>query len=205
MLAKRTIVRVSPVAVLVLVIFVTIASPAVLAALLLAALCHELGHYLALNWFGANIEAVHVTPFGIRMDVAQRPQLSYGKELLAVAAGPAVNLLAALVLSSIGYRWEGAYLVAGAHLVLGVFNLLPVYPLDGGRLLWLAVAWCTDPFLADHCARIIGLSFSAVLLLGGAWLWWREGSPFLLLAAVGAIPKSEIRNRTCKREKKQLK
>ena len=36
--------------------------------------------------------------------------------------------------------------------VLGCFNLLPILPLDGGRMLWLALCWRTDPFLADRMA-----------------------------------------------------
>lgn len=205
MLHKRTTVHVSPMAVPVLVVFITIASPVVLASLLLAALCHELGHYLVLRAFGGKAEAVSVTPFGVRMSVAQCPQLSYGKEMLAVAAGPAVNLLLAVILSSIGNYWELAYLSAGTHLVLGLFNLLPIRPLDGGTLLWLVIAWWTDPFLADRWLRLAGMVFSTFLLLCGVWLWWREGSPFLLLAAAGLFPKVGMRKRTCKRREKQIK
>lgn len=205
MLHKRTSVHVSPLTVPVLVVFITIASPIVLASLLLAALCHELGHYLVLCAFGGKVDAVSVTPFGARMNVAQCPQLSYGKEMLAVTAGPAVNLLLAGMLSSIGNDWGAAYLLSGAHLVLGLFNLLPVRPLDGGTLLWLVIAWRTDPFLADRWSRFAGMIFSVFLLLCGAWLWWREGSPFLLLAAVGLFPKGEMRKRTCKRGEKQIK
>lgn len=205
MLDKKAAIHVSPATVPVLVIFIMIASPAALASLLLAALCHETGHYLVLRFFGAKVEAVFVTPFGMRMDVAQRPQLSYGQEGLAVAAGPAVNLLMAFLLGGLGNCCEVAYLMAGAHLILGIFNLLPVRPLDGGTLLWLAIAWKTDPFLADRWSRLIGVLFSAGLLVCGAWLWWQEGSPFLLLAAVGVFPKGEIGKKTCKRKKKQLK
>ena len=50
------------------------------------------------------------------------------KELAAVLAGPAVNLLCGLLLAR-GHAW----VAAGAHLSLCLFNLLPVRPLDGGR------------------------------------------------------------------------
>ena len=205
MLDRKAAIHVSPTTVPVLAVFIMIASPLALASLLLAALCHEVGHYLVLRFFGAKVEALFVTPFGMRMDVAQHPQLSYGQEWLAVAAGPAVNLLMAPILSGLGNFCETAYLLAGAHLILGIFNLLPVRLLDGGTLLWLAIAWQTDPFLAARWSRLVGVLFSAGLLLCGAWLWWLEGSPFLLLAAVGLLPKGKLGKKTCKREKKQVK
>ena len=79
------------------------------------------------------------------------------------------------------------YLFGGAQLVLGVFNLLPLSALDGGRLLWIGVAWLTDPFLADKVCRAVTL----VLLMGlaalslGLWMLHRMG--FLLVGMVGII------------------
>ena len=205
MLSKRPVIRVAPGTVPVLVLFVMLASPEGLAVLLLAAICHELGHYLVLRYCGAVVERVSVTPFGVALQLAPRPQLSYGREIAAVAAGPAVNLLLALVLSALGSLKEWAYAAAGAHLVLGLFNLLPIRPLDGGTILWLAVAWRWDPFVADRVARMIGGAAVLVICTCGVWLWWQTGNPFLLLGAVGVFPWRELRKRTCKREKKQVK
>ena len=53
-----------------------------------------------------------------------------------------------LGLAWLGREAEVFWLFAGAQLVLGCFNLLPVRPLDGGRLLWLAAAWRHGPFLS---------------------------------------------------------
>ena len=205
MLNKRSTIRVAPGTVPVLILFVMLASPEGLAVLLLAALCHELGHYLVLRRCGAVVECVSVTPFGVALQLAPRPQLSYGRELVAVAAGPTVNLLLAFTLSALGSLREWAYAAAGAHLVLGVFNLLPVRPLDGGTMLWLAVAWRWDPFVADKVARIIGGATVLAMCACGVWLWRQTGTPFLLLGAAGLFPWRELRKRTCKREKKQVK
>ena len=86
------------------------------------------------------------------MQVAGR--MSYGGELLAAAAGPAVNLVLAAALGLLGRWGEPLYLLAGAQAVLGCFNLLPILPLDGGRMLWLALCWGTDPFLADRVTPV---------------------------------------------------
>lgn len=180
---ERTQLRISPLVPLLLALFVWLSSPALLGALLLAALCHELGHYAALRRLGGWVRELRISVWGAEMRLGGR--LSYGGELLAAAAGPAVNLLLGVAFSAAG-RWaELLYLLAGAQLVLGLFNLLPILPLDGGRILWLGISWATDPFLADGWLRAVGAALS-LALLGAALLLQRQSvSPFLLLGAAG--------------------
>lgn len=113
--------------------------------------------------------------------------LSYGQELLLAAAGPAVNLLLAVILSQMGTKWELCYLISGVHLVLGIFNLLPIMPLDGGRLLWNASCWCLGPYTADRISAVVGISTSCLLTGAALWMLLQGGSPFLLLATVGLL------------------
>ena len=147
-LAERL--RISPGVPLLLAAFVWLASPLLLGAILSAAVCHELGHWLVLRRVGGRIQRLHITVFGAEMQVDDR-RISYGGELLAAAAGPVSNLLLAAALGLLGRWWEPLYLFAGAQLVLGAFNLLPALPLDGGRILWLALAWLTEPYTAQRC------------------------------------------------------
>ena len=182
---KRVNVIVSPWTVVLLAVFAAVASPIVLASLLLAAVCHEIGHYLALRCFGARVEAIRIGAFGAEISVADRPTLSYGRELLAVAAGPAANIVLALLLSWGGQWQDKFYVFAGAQLVLGAFNLLPVRPLDGGTMIWLALSWWIDPFAADRGLHWIGMVTIATLTLLALWLWSMTGSPFLLLGVIG--------------------
>ena len=187
-LDKKTEVIVSPLTPVVLTLFVALSSPVLLGALLAAALIHEWGHWVVLRHFGGHISRVTITPFGAEMTVADTTRLSYGAEILVTLAGPAVNLLLALCLGLAGGRWEGAYVFAGAQLVLGVFNLIPARPLDGARALWLLTAWLTEPFTADRVTAAVGGVFAAALLVGGLALMGRTGgSPFLLLGAVGLM------------------
>ncbi|MEI3361131.1 MAG: hypothetical protein V8R75_00350 [Oscillospiraceae bacterium] len=70
------------------------------------------------------------------------------------------NLLSAVVLTALGLE-----MAAGAHLVLGAFNLLPVRPLDGGRALYLAAAFgCLD--------RQLGNGLPAGQAQPRLWEWW---------------------------------
>ena len=196
-------IQVSPSAPLLLALFVMLSSPLLLSALLLAALCHELGHYGMLRRLRARISAVRITALGAEMQVAGR--LSYGGELLAAAAGPVTNLLLALPLAYGGRLWEVLYLFAGAQLVLGVFNLLPILPLDGGSVLWNLLAWLTEPYTADRVTGIISFGMAALLTLAAAAALRKGGSPFLLLASAALLWHTIAANRGCQTAAKKVK
>ncbi len=196
-------IHVSPSVPLLLALFVMLSSPLLLSALLLAALCHELGHYGMLRRLRARISAVRITALGAEMQVAGR--LSYGGELLAAAAGPVTNLLLALPLAYGGRQWEVLYLFAGAQLVLGVFNLLPILPLDGGSVLWNLLAWLTEPYTADRVTGIISFGMAALLTLAAAAALRKGGSPFLLLASAALLWHTIAANRGCQTAAKKVK
>ncbi len=196
-------IHISPSAPLLLALFVMLSSPMLLSALLLAALCHELGHYGMLRRLRARVTAIHVTALGAEIQMAGR--LSYGGELLAAAAGPVTNLLLALPLAYGGRLWEVLYLFAGAQLVLGVFNLLPILPLDGGSMLWNLLAWLTEPYTADRITGIVSFGMAALLTLAAAAALWKGGSPFLLLAAAALLWHTITVNRGCQTAAKKVK
>ena len=80
---------------------------------------HELGHCLMLRLLGARITAFRLTLFGMELRTNSYG-ISYGRELAAVLAGPAANLLAAVALD----RWGTGDVSAliGANMALCVFN-----------------------------------------------------------------------------------
>ena len=176
---------VSPTVPLLLALFVLLSSPLLLGALLLAALTHEPGHCAMLRWLRARVTDVRITAMGAEMRIEGR--LSYGGEVLAAAAGPAVNLLLAPLLAYGGRLWEMLYLFAGKQLVLGLFNLLPILPLDGGSMLWNLLAWITEPYTADRVMTAVGFGTAAVLTLAAIWTAWQGGGFFFLLAALGLL------------------
>lgn len=158
-------------------------TPALLAALLPAALLHELAHYAVLRLCGVRTARFTLTGLGASLYVPELHRLSYGAELLSAAAGPLMNLLLWVLLSLTGR--EELTLFAGAQMVLGVLNLLPVRPMDGGRILWLATAYLTEPYTADRVAAAVGLAASSALLALCLWLVLTTGSGmFLLLGAL---------------------
>lgn len=155
----------------------------VLPLVLFSALCHEAGHLAALRLAGARVERVRLTAFGAEIQADTR-RLSYPREILCTLAGPAVNLLLALLFA----RLMGSYVTAGANLLLGCFNLLPVPALDGGRALYLLVSWLFDPPAADQVCRAVGLGCALVLTGTALVLTVRyHAGLFLLIGAAGTL------------------
>lgn len=140
-------------------------------AALAAAAVHEAGHVLALRLGRAHITRVTLGLAGAELDYAGA--LTRREELLALAAGPAFGALWALW----GLGPGGGFLHRSGSVsaVLTAFNLLPVLPLDGGRIL---AAWI-GAGRARRVSRISALG----LLAGGALLLFRLGAPWLLLSA----------------------
>lgn len=154
-----------------------------LAIILAAALIHEAGHWVALRVMGARIRGLRIGMLGMVMET-DSSRLSYGQELLALLAGPGMNLLCACLLSLLT---GGTEAVIGAHLVLGLFNLLPARPLDGGRALYLLCAWLLGPDRGERVARLVGAVTAALLAAGLCVLCRRTGGSLWLLPAAGGL------------------
>ena len=129
------------------------APPELTAAVLLAAALHECGHLLALAMLGAPVEGLRLSAMGAEID-ARTERLSYARELAAVLAGPAVNLTCAPVFARLALRlaWDWGWMFAGAHALLGVYNLLPIPPLDGARAFYLLLSWHMGPDTGVRCS-----------------------------------------------------
>lgn len=145
---------------LLLILALTAGAGKVLPLVLMVALFHEMAHLGMLRLFGVRVQGARLSFVGaeIRADTRYLP---YGKEILCVLAGPFVNIAMALVLA----RVAEDYLLAGASMLLGVYNLLPLPELDGGRALYLLVSWLLDPMRADAVCRWVGILLAAAFVL----------------------------------------
>lgn len=153
---------------------------------LLAAALHEGGHLLAARWRGVPVRALSMTAFGCVLDFVDGA-LVRDKDLLWIAAaGPLCNLLFALLCVTpwVG-RWRGAALFGAEHLLLALFNLLPVFPLDGAVL----CAGLLRPKVGERRAEqaVLVLSGGLGLAAVGAALWWGGDAGMRLLLLAGWV------------------
>jgi Zn-dependent protease/CBS domain-containing protein len=112
--------------------------------LYLSVLVHELAHSVVARGYGLPVRRILLYPLGGLSEIEQEPQTP-GREFLVSAAGPGLSL----ALAAVGYGLMRVFPtgIAGtlvsqlrwANLVVGVFNLLPGLPLDGGRMLRAAI------------------------------------------------------------------
>ena len=166
---RRGAVRVSGSFWLLVVLAVIVSPVMVVAAVLTAAALHELGHLAALRHYGVPIRSLRLTALGAALNAPALAHLSYGRELIVTLAGVTVNLLAGCFLAGVGlwFRWEWAFVFAGAHLLLMAFNLLPIMPLDGARALYLAAAYFFGPTAGERVCAAVSLACAlAVCALG---------------------------------------
>ena len=98
----------------------------------LFALAHEAGHLLAMKCCHIPIREIRLSVFGASILRDGGQICSYPKEIAVAAAGPAVNFLFALVCFFLPGAGKKAAL---CNLALGIFNILPVKPLDGEKIL----------------------------------------------------------------------
>ncbi len=166
----------------------------VISILFVIVVLHELGHSIAAQSYGIQVKQIVLLPIGGLAQLARMPEKP-SQELVISAAGPLVNFALAAVLAVLGLAYGqelslqfGIRLPAGitlgavfsyvfaANLFLGLFNLLPAFPMDGGRILRSLLAMRIDYSRATRWAVTIGQGLA--VLMG---LWGFFGGVFFLI------------------------
>lgn len=147
------------------------------AAAVFAGAFHELCHYGAVRLCGGSVIRLQAGISGARMEV--RGLGTWG-ELFSALAGPVGSLLLLLVA-----RWLPRTALCGGF--QGLYNLLPVYPMDGGRALQCGAALVLPEHLAEKVCSILGW-----LCLGGLMLMGFYGTFFKGLGLLPLILSSSI-------------
>ena len=151
---------------------VLLQSLAMIVALFASVVLHELGHALAAKGFG--IQTAHITlyPFGGIAALKEEPKTP-AKEFWVAIAGPLVNfvLMTLALLAYLATGWTSVAIFAGLNFVMGVFNMLPAFPMDGGRVLRAGLSPILGWWKASRVAITIGRVFALGFLVLGAVTW----------------------------------
>ena len=123
-------------------------------AFFIAAVVHELCHCAAVWLCGYRPCHVEIGVFGVRMDL---PPLSGGQEFFCSLAGPLGGFLLLIFA-----RWYPQLCICG--LIQSLYNLIPVYPLDGGRMLYCLCRMICPDAAAVICKGVGILTVAALLL-----------------------------------------
>jgi Zn-dependent protease len=177
-------------------------------------LVHELAHCVVALHYDLPVRRVLLYPLGGYSEIEQEPATP-GREALVSGAGPLISL----VLAGLGYAL--AKLIATgmphdlitqlflANLIVGIFNLLPGLPLDGGRI-FRAGVWkitgkqVTATIAAAWAGRVLAIVIVGLALIGQRrsgsflslyWLWLLVIAGFIWIQSTQAIRAARIRER----------
>ncbi len=100
----------------------------------LTAFFHELCHIIMIFLTGSGFKKIIIEPFGMTAQINESSFLNSGKEMLVSSVGPLFNIITAYILSLTPQFSFRDYLII-LNLSIGIFNLIPALPLDGGRFL----------------------------------------------------------------------
>lgn len=160
-------------------------------ALFACVLLHEFGHAFAARIFGIPTHDITLLPIGGVARLERMPRNPRQEAIIALA-GPAVNVLivgllfpavvalqgASLVFSPLAFTTHFLVRLLWVNVGLVVFNLIPAFPMDGGRLLRALLAGLTDYVTATRMAKQVGQVVAVVFAILSFWT-----TPTLLLVA----------------------
>lgn len=100
--------------------------------LMLFTLIHELSHMFTGLILKLKPKTLEIQPFGIGIIFESFENTEKNKIIIAMA-GPLMNIIIAIIFGFINIKSQ--YIIINANILLAIFNLIPIYPLDGGRIL----------------------------------------------------------------------
>lgn len=187
-----------------------------LALVFLCVTLHEFGHILMGRRFGIRTPDVILSPIGGIANMERMPEKPV-QELLVAIAGPLVNVaIALLLMAAFGLglaslsmeTFDGATLAQRLlliNVVLVVFNLIPAFPMDGGRVLRALLAMNMGlPRATALAARIgqgfaflfvaLGLFYNPILMLVGVFIYFAAGAEEQAAAFTGFASRLKVRD-----------
>ena len=144
---------------------------------------HELGHLAAMAAFRTRASRICLTAAGMRIERPPGLQTGFVREIAIALAGPAMSLLLAGLFWLLPIPREACWLNLG----FGLFNLLPVRQLDGGRALYFFLCTRVSEAIASRVVLTASLVCLFLAAAGAGVLCFRQGFSLSLVIAVAYL------------------
>ena len=132
----------------------------------ICAVIHELGHSFVATSVGYKLNKITLMPFGAVVS-GNIEGLRFNDEIKIALGGPIINLIIGLLFVATWWLFPETYaftdVVANANFSLAIINLLPIFPLDGGRVLCASLTGLLGKKKANLTCKIIGVIFALFL------------------------------------------
>lgn len=125
---------------------------------------HEVGHIVATMFFKQKIQGIKITPLGFFLKIKDFEKLSTIRKTLILLAGPLVNISISVFFYTYNYIFTFFW---QASLAIAIFNLLPIYPLDGGRIICAVLSKKIGTINANILVKKFGDIIIVVIFLLG--------------------------------------
>lgn len=164
----------------------------------LVLLSHELGHYVVAKNLGYKLDSFYIAPYGVSLNYKEK-SFDSKDEIMIALAGPMVNIFEVIIIVMFWWVFPESYgltfHIVTQALMLGLFNLLPCYPLDGGRILCGVLSRDMARKKAVKIAMILNYFFSFLIVLMFVVSCFYNANPSLLASAIFLVLGNlDIRN-----------
>ena len=166
------------------IVFLLLGKTTTVFTVFICGMLHEMGHICAYSLCGLPKADIRLTAYGISADFKRRTGISYKKEIICLLAGGLMNLITApvfLIIYKLLPATDGAMDLCVCSLVFSILNLLPIYPLDGGRVIFSILATSTSLYNAKKITASLSVFFLVQLTAFAIYTVWVTGFNVSLL------------------------
>ena len=148
---------------------------------------HELAHLAAARLMGLRADNITFHPFGVNLQLKNKIIFSVSDEVILYAAGPAFNILCALVISLSGINSDIMRYFYGCNMALFFINILPIAPLDGGIILKKIIAKHFGYKTAEKWLMATSVIIAAALIITEAMAAYRIGINYSVILMIAFL------------------
>ena len=144
---------------------------------------HELGHIAAMFLLGEKPKLIELSFYGIKLERFGASGVKSLGEIIIYASGPTANFALSALIFIFG-NTEGIKTAAVTSLCVGLFNLLPCRPLDGGNILSFFLERRTDYEMCEKICFVVSCVIIVPMVIAGIALFAESGNMTLLAVSV---------------------